>query len=66
MPEKFPDRHDEQVPMNKAELALVEKIAARDGISVEQAASNLGKAALARRAKKRSAGGARVLPIRKR
>lgn len=48
------------------ELELIERIAQRDGISVDEAATNLGKAALARRTKKRSGKSpARVYSIRR-
>jgi hypothetical protein len=56
----------ENLPLSEAELAYVKKIAKRDGISEDQAASNLVKAALARRAKKRGGAGGRVLPTRRR
>lgn len=57
---------DSQIPFSAKERELVTKVAQRDGISEEQAASNLMKAAIARKAKKRGTTGARVLPIRKR
>lgn len=40
--------------MNDKELDLVRRVAERDGISIDEAATNLGKAALARRVKKRT------------
>lgn len=62
----MPEKHHENLPLSDAERAYVKKIAERDGISEDQAASNLVKAALARRAKKRSTNSARVMPLRKR
>lgn len=62
----MPEKHHENLPLSDAERAVVKKIAERDGITEDQAASNLVKAALARRAKKRTNTGARVLPIRRR
>lgn len=48
------------------ELELVERIAQRDGITVDEAATNLAKAALARRVRKRTGKGpARVFEIGK-
>jgi hypothetical protein len=35
-------------------MELIERIAKRDGITTDEAATNLGKAALARRTRKRS------------
>lgn len=40
--------------LSKKEMEVIERIATRDGISVDEAATNLGKAALARRVKKRT------------
>lgn len=58
---------DNQIPLSEKERDLVRKVAQRDGITEDQAASNLVKAALARKAKKRSTGsGVRVVPIRRR
>lgn len=49
------------------ELELIERVAKRDGISTDEAATNLGKAALARRVRKRTGKGpARVYSLRKR
>lgn len=45
---------------------MIKLIAQRDGISEDEAASNLMKAALRRITKKRNGTGARVVPIRKR
>jgi len=59
------DRCPEKIPLSLKERELVQKIALRDGISEDQAASNLVKAALARKAKKRGVRSARVLPIRR-
>lgn len=48
------------------EMDLIERIARRDGISTDEAATNLGKAALARKTKKRTGKvPARVVPIRR-
>ncbi len=49
MTEKFPD-----TPFSSKEMELIERVAKRDGISVDEAATNLGKAGLARRVKKRT------------
>jgi hypothetical protein len=40
--------------LSKKEMEVIERIAKRDGISVDEAATNLGKAALARRVKRRT------------
>lgn len=45
---------DSKTAFSGKELAVLEQIAKRDGITVEEAATNLGKAALARRVKKRT------------
>ena len=50
MTEKVP----EDVAFSAKELELIKRIAQRDGISEDQAATNLGKAALARRTRKRT------------
>lgn len=50
MPPKEPDN----TALSRKELEMVECIAKRDGISVDEAATNLGKAALARRVRKRT------------
>lgn len=48
------------------ELELIERVAQRDGISNDEAATNLGKAALARRVRKRTGKGpARVYSIKR-
>lgn len=48
------------------EMELIERVARRDGISIDEAATNLGKAALARRVRKRTGRGpARVFEIRR-
>lgn len=39
------------------ELELIERVAKRDGISVDEAATNLAKAGLARRVRKRTGKG---------
>ena len=53
MTEKGP----EHVPLSAKELELVKRVAERDGISEDEAATNLGKAALARRTRKRTGKG---------
>ena len=58
-------KRDSQIPLSAKERELIQKVAQRDGITDDEAASNLVKAALARRAKKRGGSG-RVIPIRKR
>lgn len=50
MTEKAP----EHLPLSEKELELVARVAKRDNISIDQAATNLGKAGLARRVKKRT------------
>lgn len=60
------DKHLEQIPLSAKERALVKRIAERDGISEDQAATNLFKAELALRARKRNAKPGRVLPLRRR
>lgn len=44
----------EQTSMSAAERALVKRVAERDGISEEEAASNLAKAWLANKVRKRT------------
>jgi hypothetical protein len=56
----------EHVALSEKELELVRRIAQRDGITEDQAATNLGKAALARRTRKRTGKApAKVYGIRK-
>jgi hypothetical protein len=56
----------EQTAFTAKELELIERVAKRDGITVDQAATNLGKAGLARRVRKRTGKGpAKVYSIRK-
>lgn len=63
MTEKVP----ENLALSEKELELVSRIASRDGISLDQAATNLAKAGLARRVRKRTGKGpARVYNIKKR
>lgn len=63
MTEKVP----ESAALTSKELELVKRIAQRDGISLDEAATNLAKAALARRTRKRTGKGpAKVYSIRKR
>lgn len=58
---------DESTTFTKAELAVITRIAERDGVTVEEAATRLGQEALARRVKKRTGKtAARVYPMRKR
>jgi predicted transcriptional regulator len=44
----------ELTALSAKELELIERVARRDGISIDEAATNLGKAGLARRVKKRT------------
>lgn len=63
MTEKVP----ESATFTAKELELIERIASRDGISIDEAATNLGKAGLARRVRKRTGKGpARVYQIKRR
>ncbi len=55
----------EQIPLSKKEREYVKRIADRDGISEDEAATNLFKSELARRAKKRNTRG-KVLPLKRR
>ena len=56
----------DQVPLTATERALVKRIADRDGITEDEAATQLVKTALARRVRKRTGKGpARVYGIRK-
>ena len=62
MTEKAP----EVTAFSAKELELVRRVAQRDGISEDQAATNLAKAALARRVRKRTGKGpAKVYSIRR-
>lgn len=45
---------EDRTALTKAEMALIERIARRDGVTVDEAATNLAKAGLARRVKKKS------------
>lgn len=57
----------ESVPLTKAERALVQRVAARDGISEEEAATRLVQSALARRVRRRTGKGqAKVYGMNKR
>ena len=57
---------EDSVPLSKAEREIVKRIAERDGISEDEAATLLAKAALARRARKRTGKApSRVYPIRR-
>lgn len=63
MTEKVP----ESAAFTAKELELIERIAKRDGITIDEAATNLGKAGLARRVRKRTGKGpARVYQIKRR
>lgn len=53
MTEKTP----QEAPLTSEELELVKRVAQRDGISVDEAATNLGRAALARRVRKKTGKG---------
>jgi hypothetical protein len=44
----------DKTALSKRELEVIERIARRDGITVDEAATNLGKAALARMARKKT------------
>ena len=44
----------ESTPFSAKEMELIERVAQRDGITTDEAATNLGKAALARRTRKRT------------
>ena len=55
----------EGLPLTAAERELVSRVAKRDGITEDEAASNLVKQELARRAGKRGQRTARVLPLRR-
>lgn len=58
---------DESLPLTQAELEQVRRIAKRDGIGVEEAATRLVQSALARRVRKRTGKNpAKVYSIRKR
>ena len=61
MTEKVP----ESAALTEKELELVKRVAQRDGITTDQAATNLAKAALARRVRKRTGKGpARVFEMK--
>ncbi len=60
------DKKPEHVPLTANEKSMIKIVADRDGISEDQAASNLMKAALKRITKKKTTSSARVVPIRKR
>lgn len=51
------EKEPEHATLSAKEMELIERIANRDGISIDQAATNLGKAALARRVRKRTGKG---------
>ena len=59
------EKGTEQIPLSAKEREYIKRIADRDGITEDQAATNLVKQGLARRAGKRGKS-ARVLPLRKR
>ena len=54
MTSRVPDRGPDATNLSPKEHALLKTIADRDGISEDEAATNLVKAALARRVKKRT------------
>lgn len=61
----MPDQGTNQTALTKAERDVLRRIAERDGITEDEAASNLVKTALARRVKKRTGKNpARVYSIR--
>lgn len=56
---------EDQTNLNKAERGMLKKIADRDGVSEDEAATQLVKAALERRVRKRTGKGpARVFQMR--
>lgn len=54
-----------EVPLSANERSMVKLIADRDGITEDEAASNLAKAWLERKAKKKGSKGGRVMPLRR-
>lgn len=59
------EKGDAHTSLTNSEMAMVQKIADRDGISTDEAATNLVKTALARRVRKKTGRGpARVYSIR--
>lgn len=55
----------EEAAFSDKEMELIRRVARRDGVTEDQAATNLGKAALARRVRKRTGKGpARVFQMR--
>lgn len=48
------EKKPEVAAFTAKELELIKRVAQRDGISEDEAATNLGKAALARRTRKRT------------
>ena len=50
----MPDRVPDQTALSQKERELVKRIAERDGVTEDEAATQLVKAALARRVKKRT------------
>lgn len=58
---------DESLPLSKTEMEAVRRIAHRDGISLEEAATKLVQSALARRVRRRTGRGpAKVYGLRRR
>jgi hypothetical protein len=56
----------ESTAFSNKEMELIERVAKRDGISLDEAATNLGKAALARRVRRRTGKGpARVFQMKR-
>lgn len=61
----MPDRGPEQTALSKRERELLTRIAARDGITEDEAATNLVKAALERMVRRKTGKGpAKVYGIR--
>lgn len=60
MTEKVPD----EVAFTDREMDLIRRVAKRDRISEDEAATNLAKASLARRTRKRTGRAARVFSMR--
>lgn len=61
------EKRPESVAITAKDLDLIQRVAKRDGISEDEAATNLAKAGLARRVRKRTGKGpARVYGFKKR
>ena len=63
----MPDREPEQTALGEKEMEMIRRIAKRDGISEDEAATKLVQTALARRVRTRTGKGpAKVYSIKKR